>query len=189
MDQQPYLYFRATVGTGRSVIASGYQPFEDLQAQVAWAVAEVRKELAPGEEIASLDRYTFGTDDATGHWDEITTAHRLRRGRSVLIDGEWVVLGYWKGQGDGRAILADVKHAERGIFTRDQAFVLRPDRAAQARFAAYEKAEQEARDRAEQEVAEADAAAEMRNERWFEDRGYEDARAQERWEAEHGITR
>jgi hypothetical protein len=39
----------------------------------------------------------------------------------------------------------------------------------------------------ERQDAEAEIAAEMANERYFEDRGYEDARAQEAWEMSRGI--
>jgi hypothetical protein len=50
------------------------------------------------------------------------------------------------------------------------------------------KAEQEYWDWAAQRDGEAEIAAERACERYFEDRGYEEARAQEHWEMMRGIT-
>lgn len=189
MEQQPYLYFRATISSNRSVIVSGYQPFVGLQEETAWAISEVRKELAEGEQIVHLDRYIFGNGDDLGHWDEITTAFRLGRFRTVLIDDVPATFGSWKGNGDGTATFIDTRRKPQGSFPKHHAFVLKSDLAARQRFAAYEKAEQEARDRAEQEAAEADAAAEMAGERAREDAGFWEARGQEDYEASLGIER
>lgn len=41
--------------------------------------------------------------------------------------------------------------------------------------------------RDQQAQQEAELAAELRNEQWFENRGYDEARAQEQWEAERGV--
>ena len=50
------------------------------------------------------------------------------------------------------------------------------------------KAEERYWDWAAEQDGKAEMAAEMANERFFEDRGYEEARAQEAWEMARGIT-
>jgi hypothetical protein len=49
------------------------------------------------------------------------------------------------------------------------------------------KAEQKYWDWAAEQDGQAEMAAEMANERFFEDRGYEEARAQEAWEMARGV--
>lgn len=50
------------------------------------------------------------------------------------------------------------------------------------------EAQQAMEDAYEQEAANADWEAEQRNERWFEERGYDEARAQEDHEARLGVV-
>lgn len=111
-------------------------------------------------------------------WDVITTAFRAKPGTQVMMANrrgtaeEAVTIGRWQPRGDGRAYLIDEKGTSRGIFAPDDVLTLRP----------HEEI-------AEEEEAKAAYDAEMGYERHLESAGYEEARAQEAYEASLGIFR